>query len=291
VPIGSIARDEKKILLELEDTLRTEIIGQEEAVHDIASALRRARAGVASKAKPIGSFLFLGPTGTGKTHTAKVLAKHYFGNVENMIRFDMSEFATTETVDEFIERLAVAVEERPFGLLFLDELEKAHRVIWNTLLQVLDEGRLTTKVGRTVSFKNNIIIATSNAGTAYVQQNPQITKQQLMDYLIQQNLFSPEFLNRFDDVVMFHPLSKQDSEAVTRLLLKDLNDRLMQEHGISVQITDKLVQALVGSLYSEEYGARALRRGVQEKVENAAAEMILRDEAAPGTAISIDINK
>jgi ATP-dependent Clp protease ATP-binding subunit ClpA len=291
VPIGSIARDEKQILLQLEDVLRTEIIGQEEAVHDIASALRRARAGIASKEKPIGSFLFLGPTGTGKTHTAKVLAKHYFGNVENMVRFDMSEFAVETSEEEFIERLAVAIEERPFGLLFLDELEKAHRTIWQTLLQVLDEGRLTTKVGRTISFKNNIIIATSNAGTAYVQQNPQITKQQLMEYLIQQNLFSPEFLNRFDDVVMFHPLSKQDSEAVTRLLLQDLNDRLMQEHGISVQVTDKLVQDLVGSLYSEEYGARALRRGVQEKVENAAAEMILRDEAAPGTAISIDVNK
>ena len=190
----------------------------------------------------------------------------------------MSEFATEESSPLFIERLSVAVEERPFGLLFLDELEKAHRAVWNVLLQVLDEGRLSTQIGRTVSFKNNIIIATSNAGTALIQQNPRITKDDLTRYLIQERLFSPEFLNRFDDVVLFHPLSRRDSEAVARLLLSDLNTRLMQEHGVTVQITDTLVRALVEAGYSEEYGARALRRAVQEKVENVVADMILRDQ-------------
>jgi ATP-dependent Clp protease ATP-binding subunit ClpA len=288
VPVGSLERDEKQILLNLEDVLRTEIIGQEEAVHDIASALRRARTGTASKDKPIGTFLFLGPTGSGKTHTGKMLAKHYFGGKASMVRFDMSEFATEETASAFIERLAVAVEEQPFGLVFFDELEKAHKVIWNTLLQVLDEGRLTTKVGRTVSFKNNIIIATSNAGTTLIQQNPQTTKEELTGYLVQEHLFSPEFLNRFDDIVLFHPLSKQDSETVTRLLLEDLNTRLTQGSGVTVQITDALVHSIVETGYSEAYGARALRRTVQEKVENAVAEMVLRDQAPPGTVLTID---
>jgi ATP-dependent Clp protease ATP-binding subunit ClpA len=288
VPIGSLERDEKQVLLQLEEVLRTEVIGQEVAVHDIASALRRARAGIAGKEKPIGTFLFLGPTGSGKTHTGKVLAKHYFGGAGSMVRFDMSEFATEESAPMFIERLAVAIEEQPFGLLFLDELEKAHRVIWNTLLQVLDEGRLSTRLGRMVSFKNNIIIATSNAGTAMIQKNPQITKEELNHYLIEERLFSPEFLNRFDDIVLFHPLSKNDSAAVMRLLLQDLNARLMQERGVSVQITDSLVSALVEAGYSEEYGARSLRRVVQEKIENIVADRILRDQVTPGQALVID---
>lgn len=288
VPIGALERDEKQILLHLEDALRTEIVGQEEAVRDIASALRRARAGVASREKPIGTFLFLGPTGSGKTHTGKMLAKHYFGGSGSMVRFDMSEFAIEESAPAFIERLAVSIEEQPFGLLFFDELEKAHRAVWNILLQVLDEGRLSTRSGRAVSFKNNIIIATSNAGTALIQEHPQTTKDDLMRHLIQERLFSPELLNRFDDIVVFHPLSRHGAEAVTRLLLQDLNARLAQERGITVQITDTLVRALVEAGYSEEHGARALRRAVQEKVENAVAELILKDQAAPGATLIIE---
>lgn len=288
VPIGALERDEKQVLLHLEDALRAEIIGQEEAVRDIASALRRARAGVASREKPLGTFLFLGPTGSGKTHTGKMLAKHYFGDSDRMVRFDMSEFAIEESAGMFIERLAVSIEEQPFGLLFFDELEKAHRTVWNVLLQVLDEGRLSTRSGRTVSFKNNIIIATSNAGTAFIQEHPQTAKDDLMRHLIQERLFSPELLNRFDDIVVFHPLSRQDAEAVTRLLLQDLNARLAQERGVTVQITDALVRSLVETGYSEENGARALRRAVQEKVENAVAELILKDQVAPGATLIIE---
>lgn len=288
VPLEALERDEKQALLHLEDALRAEVVGQEEAVRDIASALRRARAGVASREKPIGTFLFLGPTGSGKTHTGKMLAKHYFGNSGRMVRFDMSEFALEESESAFVERLAVAVEEQPFGLLFFDELEKAHRTVWNTLLQVLDEGRLSTRSGRAVSFKNNIIIATSNAGTALIQEQPQTTKDDLMRHLIQERLFSPELLNRFDDIVVFHPLSRQDAEAVTRLLLQELNVRLAQERGVTVQITDALVRSLVEAGYDEENGARALRRAVQEKVENAVTEMILRDQATPGTELVLD---
>lgn len=288
VPLESLERDEKQALLHLEDALRAEIVGQDEAVREIASALRRARAGVASKEKPIGTLLFLGPTGSGKTHTGKMLAKHYFGGAGDMARFDMSEFALEESEPAFVERLAVAVEEQPFGLLFLDELEKAHRAVWNTLLQVLDEGRLSTRSGRTVSFRNCIIIATSNAGTAFIQEHPQIAKDDLMRHLIQGRLFSPELLNRFDDIVVFHTLSRQDAEAVTRLLLQDLNARLAQERGMTVRITDALVRSLVETGYDEEHGARALRRAVQEKVENAVAELILKDQVAPGATLIIE---
>lgn len=288
VPIGTLERDEKQILLKLEDELSEEIIGQEDAIKDIASALRRARTGVATREKPIGTFLFLGPTGSGKTHTGKMLAKHYFGGGNNMVRFDMSEFAVESSEPQFIERISIAIEEQPFGLLFFDELEKANKVVWNTLLQVLDEGRLSTWSDRTVSFKNNIIIATSNAGTALIQQSPQITKNEVIQYLIRERIFNPEFLNRFDDIVLFHPLSKKDSKNVMRLILQELNARLMKERGVAVDVTDTLVHALVEIGYSEENGARALRRTVQNKVENVVADMILRDQVSQGTVFNID---
>ena len=287
VPLGVLEHDEKQTLLTLEETLRTEIVGQEEAIHDVAAALRRARTGVASKDKPIGSFLFLGPTGSGKTYTAKMLARHYFGGDSVMIRFDMSEFALPESETAFIARLALAVEENPFGLLFFDELEKADRVIWNALLQVLDEGRLTTGAGHTVSCKNTIIIATSNAGTTLIEEHPETTKEALTAFLIGEHLFSPEFLNRFDGVVLFHPLNREDAAAVTRLLLNDLNDRLLQERGVTVEITDSLVQGLVDAGFDQKNGARALRRAVQDRVENAVADAILHDQAVPGTRLTI----
>lgn len=287
VPLGTIQRDEKEVLLHLEEALRAEIVGQEEAVHDVAAALRRARTAVGSKARPIGSFLFLGPTGSGKTHTAKILAKHYFGGAGEMVRFDMSEFALPETLGAFVERVALSIEERPFSLLFFDELEKADRTIWNTLLQVLDEGRLTTRAGHTTSFKNTIIIATSNAGTTLIQERPTTTKDELQKYLIDEHLFSPEFLNRFDDVVLFHPLTIDDAHKVTRLLLEELNARLSREREVSIEITDSLIASLVGSGFSAENGARALRRAVEEKVENAVADAILRDEAKPGSRLML----
>lgn len=288
VPVGAIDRDEKQILLNLEEVLRTEIVGQDGAVRDVAAALRRARAGIGSKEKPIGTFLFLGPTGSGKTHTGKTLARHYFGADGSMARFDMSEFALADTASSFIERLAISVEEQPFGLLFLDELEKADRVIWNTLLQVLDEGRLTTQEGRVVSFQNNIIIATSNAGTDFLEQNPESDKKALVQHLVAEHIFSPEFLNRFDDVVVFRPLTPKDAESVARLLLIELNARLSAERGVTVRATDGLIQELVNIGYSKEQGARALRRTVQDKIENYVADAILKDAAPPGTEITIE---
>ena len=288
VPLGALERDEKQALLTLEDTLQTEIVGQGEAVRAIASALRRARTGVASKRKPIGSLLFLGPTGSGKTYTAQMLARHYFGGDGVMVRFDMSEFALPASEFAFISRLALSIEENPFCLLFLDELEKADRIIWNALLQVLDEGRLTTSVGRTVSFKNAIIIATSNAGTALIEAHPETTKDTLTQFLIGERLFSPEFLNRFDDIILFHPLSVEDAHIITRLLLSDLNRRLLTERGVMIEITDSLVQNLVAKGFDQKNGARALRRAIQDSVENAVADAILRGQAISGTCLILD---
>ncbi len=285
VPLGALERNEKEILLTLEDTLQTEVIGQGEAVRAIASALRRARTGVASKRKPIGSLLFLGPTGSGKTYTAQMLARHYFGGDGIMVRFDMSEFALPVSELEFINRLALSIEENPFCLLFLDELEKANRIIWNTLLQVLDEGRLTTSVGQTVSFKNAIIIATSNAGTALIEAHPETTKDVLMQFLIGERLFSPEFLNRFDDIILFHPLSVEDAHIITRLLLNELNARLLTERGVTIEITDPLIQGLVTNGFDQKNGARALRRAIQDNVESAVADAILRGQAISGTCL------
>ncbi|MHB1163361.1 MAG: AAA family ATPase [Minisyncoccota bacterium] len=287
VPLGIIERDEKEVLLSLEGVLRKEVIGQEEAIHEVAAALRRARTGVASKSKPIGSFLFLGPTGSGKTYTAEMLARHYFGGDGVMIRFDMSEFALAESETAFIARLALSVEENPFGLLFFDELEKSDRAIWNALLQVLDEGRLTTQAGRTVSLKNTIIIATSNAGTNLIEEHPETTKDALIEFLVSEHLFSPEFLNRFDGIVLFHPLTREDARAVTRLLLGDLNARLREERGVTVEITNTLVELLVDAGFDQKNGARALRRAVQDKVENAVADAVLQDQAAPGSRLTI----
>ncbi len=287
VPLGAIERDEKQILLTLEDALREEVVGQDEAIRAVASALRRARTGVGSKGKPVGSFLFLGPTGVGKTHTAEALAKRYFGGENVMIRFDMSEFALPESEAAFVERLALSIEENPFCLLFLDELEKADRAVWQTLLQVLDEGRLTTRAGETVSFVNTIIIATSNAGTALIEAHPETTKDELMDALIEEHLFTPEFLNRFDEVVLFRPLTMADARAITTLLLGDLNARLTSERGVTVAVTDALIERLVAQGFDAKNGARALRRAVQDTVENAVADAILREEAPPGSVLSV----
>jgi ATP-dependent Clp protease ATP-binding subunit ClpA len=287
VPIGALSRDEKQVLLTLEDRLKAEIIDQDQAVHDVVSALRRARTGIASKGKPIGSFLFLGPTGTGKTHTAEILAREYFAGEGVVVRFDMSEFALAESEPAFVARLTLAIEEHPYCLLFLDELEKAERAIWNTLLQVLDEGRLTAANGRAVSFTNAIVIATSNAGTAYVEAHPGIGKRELMERLVLEQIFTPEFLNRFDDIVLFHALTREDAAVIVRLMLRDLNARLAEERGVTVDVTDSLIARLVALGFDEQNGARALRRAIQDTVENAVADAVLRDEAPQGSVLSI----
>jgi len=275
IPIGSIGGDERKVLLEIEDTMKKKIIGQDDAVKDVAEALKRLRAGISDPSKPAGSFLFLGPTGVGKTYTAKILAESYFGRKNAMIRFDMSEFSLPETVDTFTDRLASVIEEAPLSLVFLDELEKASKVIHNLLLQVLDEGRLTRESGRVASFKESIIITTSNAGSANIIENPNIDKKTLIDDLIRKSIFAPEFLNRFSGIILFRPLGVSEAKKISELLLVEFAERLFADKNITLEITQALIDKVAEAGFDPEFGARPIKRAIEEIVENKVAEYII----------------
>lgn len=285
IPIGAIGADERKILIELEDSMRKKIVGQDEAVRDVSEALKRLRTGIADHSKPAGSFLFLGPTGVGKTYTAKILAESYFGRKNAMIRFDMSEFSLDGSVTPFTERLASAIEEAPLSLVFLDELEKSNVLIHNLLLQVLDEGRLTRKSGREASFKNTIIIATSNAGSSDIIANPSINKKVLINSLIKNRIFAPEFLNRFNDIILFKPLDQGQVRKVASLLLVEFAERLWDDKKITLVITNALIDKVSAAGFDPEFGARPIKRAIEEIVENKVAEYIM----AGNTGGSIEI--
>jgi ATP-dependent Clp protease ATP-binding subunit ClpA len=275
IPIGDIGADEKKVLTELEESMEKKIIGQNEAVKDVAEALRRLRTGIADHTKPAGSFLFLGPTGVGKTYTAKILAESYFGRKNAMIRFDMSEFSGGNSMVSFTERLTSAIEEAPMSLVFFDELEKANPLIHNLLLQVLDEGRLTRTSGREASFKDAIIIATSNAGSAEIIANPEIDKKILINDLIRNAIFAPEFLNRFNSIVLFKPLNQDEARKITTLLLNEFAQNLFNDKKITLVITDALIDKISAAGYDPEFGARPINRAIEEIVENKVAEYIM----------------
>lgn len=275
IPIGDISGDEIQILSNLETGMRAKIVGQDEAVKDVTEALKRLRTGIADHSKPAGSFLFLGPTGVGKTYTAKILAESYFGRKNAMISFDMSEFSLADSVTHFTERLTSAIEESPLSLVFFDELEKSNVLIRNLLLQVLDEGRLTRISGREASFKEAIIIATSNAGSTDIIADPQIEKKTLINNLIQKGIFAPEFLNRFNDVVLFKPLDPSQVRKITVLLLNEFSERIFTEKKIQLEITDALVDKISSAGFDPEFGARPIKRAIEEIVENKVAEYIM----------------
>jgi ATP-dependent Clp protease ATP-binding subunit ClpB len=275
MPIGDIGADEKKVLLQLEASMRNKIVGQDEAVKDVSEALRRLRTGIADHEKPAGSFLFLGPTGVGKTYTAKILAESYFGRKNAMIRFDMSEFSLNESVTPFTDRLTGAIEEAPLSLVFFDELEKSNVLIRNLLLQVLDEGRLTRASGREASFKDAIIIATTNAGSADIIANPLIDKKLLINNLIQKGIFAPEFLNRFNSIVLFKPLDQTEVRKVASLLLAEFAERLLADKKITLVITDALIDKIASAGFDLDFGARPIKRAMEEIVENKVAEYIM----------------
>ena len=301
IPIGEIEVKEKEILLNLEKLIHKRIINQEEAVKEISSALRRARAEITVKKKPIGSFLFLGSTGVGKTETAKVLKDIYFGSRKKIIRLDMSEFQTTKDISRLIGSvdqqglLTTKIRQDPFSLILLDEIEKAHSNVLNLFLQVLDEGHLTDGFGRKVSFLNAIIIATSNAGANIIwediKQNKElnIIKQDLLSLLIKQRIFNPEFINRFDAVVVFKPLSKNNFLDIAELMLKKVKKGLEQKE-IEFIITDKLKEKIVELSYSPVFGAREMKRIIQNKIENVLAKAILSGEIKAGDKIELDSN-
>jgi len=299
VPIGKIESKEKEKLLNLEGLIHKRIINQEEAVKETSSALRRARSGVQERERPIGTFLFLGPTGVGKTETSKALTEIYFGKEEKMIRIDMSEFQSISDVSRLIGSieqngsLTTAVREDPFSLILLDEIEKAHPNILNLFLQVLDEGMLTDGVGRKINFKQTIIVATSNAGAEVIREDinenkeMNIIKTELLDYLFRQSTFRPEFINRFDAVVIFKPLTKGNLLDISQLMLGKIKNNLLNK-GIEFEITEELKEKIVELGYSPIFGAREMRRTIQNKVENSLANSILSDKIKKGDKVKVD---
>ncbi|MBI2053877.1 MAG: ATP-dependent Clp protease ATP-binding subunit, partial [Candidatus Staskawiczbacteria bacterium] len=315
IPVGKIEFKEKEVLLNLENLIHQRIVNQEEAVKEISIAMRRARAGIGSKKRPMGTFLFLGPTGVGKTETSKALSQIYFGSrfakdsgkksgsdsaEEKMIRVDMSEFQSVSDIPRLIGSispvemqglLTTPVRETPFSLVLIDEIEKAHPNILNLFLQILDEGHITDGQGRKVVFTNTIIICTSNAGADYifkqVQAGNKINKDDLLNSLFEKEIFRPEFVNRFDATVIFNPLTKENLLDISKLMLKSLQKSL-KEKEIILEITEPLKQKIVELSYKPAFGAREMRRVVQDKVENKIAEAIISETIKKGDKIEID---
>ncbi|MDD5146331.1 MAG: ATP-dependent Clp protease ATP-binding subunit [Candidatus Pacebacteria bacterium] len=301
IPLEDLQKQEKEKLLNLEKLLGQRIIGQKEAIGEISSALRRAKAEVKTKKGPMGSFLFLGPTGVGKTETAKALAAIYFGSEQKMIRLDMTEFQNPSDIARLLGTpeegglLTVPVRESPFSLVLLDEIEKAHPNILNLFLQVLDEGLITDGVGKKVNFQNTIIIATSNAGAELIREDiaddtqMDIVKTELLDKIFKENIFRPEFINRFDGVVVFHSLSQDDLLQIAQLLLKQLANQL-RDKGIVLAITKPLKEKIVSLSYNPAFGAREMKRVIQNKVENILADAILKGAIKRGDIIELSPN-
>ena len=299
IPVGELEVKEKEILLNLEQLIHQRIINQEEAVTEISSALRRARSGITIRNGPMGCFLFLGPTGVGKTETSKALAEIYFGSEAKMLRLDMSEFQAIEDIPRLLGLpgkeglLTTPVRENPFSLILLDEIEKAHPNILNLFLQVFDEGHLTDGQHRKVDFRNTIIIATSNAGAEIIWKDIEldkklgIIKEDLFSYLFEKAIFRPELINRFDGVVVFRPLTKENLLKIAELLLQKLKKNLL-EKGIEFVITQALKEKIAELGYEPQFGARAMRRVIQNKVENVLATALLLGKFKKGAKIEID---
>jgi ATP-dependent Clp protease ATP-binding subunit ClpC len=298
VKVSTAGAPEADMLLHLEDRIHDRMINQKQAVSVIAAALRRSRAGVASPKRPVGSFLFLGSTGVGKTELAKSLAATYFGDEQRMIRLDMSEYQQPGDVTRLLtsssQSLLMSVRQQPFSVVLLDEVEKAHPTILNLLLQMLDEGQLTDEQGRPASFRNAIIIATSNAGAPDIAERIRSGnklngfERPLIDKLISGGLFKPELVNRFDEVVLFRPLSEEELSQVAKLMLQDVN-RTLETQQITVQLTPAALKQIVSQGYDPEFGARPMRRVIQKTVENTVAVKILRQEAQAGSTIILDV--
>ena len=303
IPVSRLMEGEREKLLRLEDILHQRVIGQDEAVTTVSNAILRTRAGLKDPSKPIGSFLFLGPTGVGKTELAKALAEALFDDENNMVRIDMSEYMEKYSVARLIGappgyvgydeggQLTEAVRRKPYCVVLFDEIEKAHPDVFNVLLQVLDDGRMTDSQGRTVDFKNTVIVMTSNLGSQYILEgivDGKITdeaKKQVSNLLKQS--FRPEFLNRIDDIVFYKPLDKQEIFAITELMLKDIRKRLA-ERRLDVVLTDAAKHYIADAGYDPHYGARPLKRLLQSKLETLLARKIIETDPEPGTVYTVD---
>lgn len=311
IPVTRLTENEAEKLSKLENTLHKRVIGQEEAVSAVAKAVKRGRVGLKDPARPIGSFLFLGPTGVGKTEVAKALAEAVFGNEDAMIRVDMSEYMEKHSVSKMIGsppgyvghedggQLSEKVRRNPFSVILFDEIEKAHPDVFNILLQVLDDGRITDSQGRTVDFKNTIIIMTSNAGASSIiepkrlgfgdmsdeKQDHELMKNNVMEEV--RRIFKPEFLNRIDETIVFRTLNKDDMKKITALLMKELVNRAEDQLDIELTVRDSARTYIVEKAYDKKYGARPLKRKIQDEIENRLAEDIINGRIKRGDKVIV----
>ena len=305
IPVSKLVESEREKLLHLDDVLHQRVIGQDEAVQRVCDAILRSRAGIKDPNRPIGSFLFMGPTGVGKTELAKALAEALFDNEKNMVRIDMSEYMEKYSVSRLIGappgyvgydeggQLTEAVRRSPYSVVLFDEIEKAHPDVFNVLLQVLDDGRITDSQGRTVDFKNTIIILTSNLGSQLIlegidEETGEISEEAREGVeMMLKSSFRPEFLNRLDEIVFYKPLTKDNISHIVDLQLKDLSKRLKDKQ-LSVRLTDAARQYIIDGGYDPVYGARPLKRFMQAKIETLLARKMIAEDIAPGTEITID---
>lgn len=312
IPVKKLAEEESERLLKLEEILHNRVIGQDEAVNAVAKAVRRARVGLKDPKRPIGSFIFLGPTGVGKTELSRALAEALFGDEDAMIRLDMSEYMEKHTVSKLIGsppgyvgyeeggQLTEKIRRKPYTVILFDEIEKAHPDVFNILLQILDDGRLTDAKGRTVDFKNTVIIMTSNVGAHLIKKGATLgfaankeeakkdyekMKESVLNEL--KRTFRPEFLNRVDEIIVFHPLEEEHIKKIIDIMLRDLRNKLKQSN-IEIEVTEKAKEVLVKEGFDPNYGARPLKRAIQRLIENEISEKILKAEIKEGDNILVD---
>ena len=296
IPVSKLVGGEREKLLNLENNLKKRVKGQDEAIHLVSEAIIRARAGIKDPNRPIGSFIFLGPTGVGKTEIAKSLAYELFDDERHMVRIDMSEYMESHSVARLIGsppgyvgyddggQLTEAVRRNPYSIVLFDEIEKAHKDVFNILLQILDDGRITDSQGRTVDFKNTIIIMTSNLGSEYILENQ--SNELVLNEL--HHTFKPEFINRIDEIIIFNSLSKEVIYQILEKIIKEIEDRL-KTNNLKINLSDKAKEFIIESSYDEKYGARPIKRFVSRNLESLIAKAIISDEIKFGQTINIDV--
>ena len=310
IPVNKMMQSEREKLLHLEDELHKRVVGQDEAITAVSDAIRRSRAGLQDAKRPIGSFIFMGTTGVGKTELAKALAEFLFDDENAMVRIDMSEYQERHTVSRLIGappgyvgyeesgQLTEAVRRKPYSVILLDEIEKAHPDVFNILLQVLDDGRLTDNKGRTVDFKNTIVIMTSNIGANVIQDNFALlngsndeevfekTRNEVMEQLKQ--FMRPEFLNRVDDIIMFKPLDESQIADIVRMQFRSVQ-KMLAANDIKIDITDAAVDFIAKQSYNPQYGARPVKRMMQRELLNSLSKMVLADKVDKSKTIVVDV--
>ena len=299
IPVTKLVGGEKEKLINLENNMKKRVMGQDNALKLVSDAIIRARSGIKDPNRPIGSFIFLGPTGVGKTEVAKTLAYELFDDERHMVRIDMSEYMEAHTVSRLVGappgyvgydeggQLTEAVRRNPYSIVLFDEIEKAHKDVLNILLQILDDGRITDSQGRTVDFKNTIIIMTSNLGSEYILENKENSEELVNQEL--KHYFKPEFLNRIDEIIIFNSLSKDVVYNVLDKIIKDIEKRLSDKR-IKINLTDKAKKFIIEESYDENFGARPIKRFVSRNLETLISKAIINDEVKYNSTIIVDEN-